>query len=60
MIETLSTEPARLPGFHTTVGGGGEKHEPAWYKENGTKLDYSLKSFLLLRAAPLLGILASL
>lgn len=28
-------EPARLPGFHTTVGGGGEKHDPSWYKENG-------------------------
>ncbi|KAI3437605.1 hypothetical protein D9Q98_000057 [Chlorella vulgaris] len=28
-------KPARLPGFHTTVGGGGERHEPGWYSENG-------------------------
>merc|ERR1711977_390534 len=25
--------PARLPGFHTCVGGGGERQEPAWYKD---------------------------
>ena len=35
---TVSAEPARLPNFHTTVGGGGEKHEPSWYKENGESL----------------------
>lgn len=28
-------EPARLPGFHTTVGGGGEKQTPEWYEEKG-------------------------
>jgi len=28
-------KPARLPGFHTTVGGGGEKHDPSWYSDNG-------------------------
>jgi len=27
--------PARLPGFHTCVGGGGERQEPAWYKDKG-------------------------
>eukprot|EP01025_Chloroclados_australasicus_P005877 TRINITY_DN1188_c2_g1_i1.p2 TRINITY_DN1188_c2_g1~~TRINITY_DN1188_c2_g1_i1.p2 ORF type:complete len:496 (-),score=80.67 TRINITY_DN1188_c2_g1_i1:308-1795(-) len=26
---------ARLPGFHTTVGGGGERQTPDWYKEKG-------------------------
>lgn len=36
-------KPARLPGFHTTVGGGGEKHEPAWYKENGIDFKTSTK-----------------
>jgi monodehydroascorbate reductase (NADH) len=25
----------RLPGFHTCVGGGGEKQPPEWYKEKG-------------------------
>jgi monodehydroascorbate reductase (NADH) len=25
--------PARLPGFHTSVGGGGERQEPKWYKD---------------------------
>jgi len=28
-------KPARLPGFHTSVGGGGERQEPAWYKDKG-------------------------
>eukprot|EP01025_Chloroclados_australasicus_P024076 TRINITY_DN2423_c0_g1_i3.p2 TRINITY_DN2423_c0_g1~~TRINITY_DN2423_c0_g1_i3.p2 ORF type:complete len:462 (-),score=75.19 TRINITY_DN2423_c0_g1_i3:121-1506(-) len=27
--------PARLPGFHTTVGGGGERQTPEWYQEKG-------------------------
>ena len=26
---------ARLPGFHTCVGGGGARQEPAWYEEQG-------------------------
>ena len=30
-----AAEPARLPGFHTTVGGGGEKQLPEWYEEKG-------------------------
>lgn len=29
---------ARLPGFHTTVGGGGERQEPQWYADKG--IDY--------------------
>ncbi|KAK9917100.1 hypothetical protein WJX75_000871 [Coccomyxa subellipsoidea] len=29
---------ARLPGFHATVGGGGEKQTPEWYEEKG--IDY--------------------
>lgn len=28
-------KPARLPGFHTCVGGGGERQTPEWYKEKG-------------------------
>jgi monodehydroascorbate reductase (NADH) len=34
---------ARLPGFHTTVGGGGEKHEPSWYSDNGIDFKTSTK-----------------
>eukprot|EP00270_Netrium_digitus_P000290 TRINITY_DN1027_c0_g1_i1.p1 TRINITY_DN1027_c0_g1~~TRINITY_DN1027_c0_g1_i1.p1 ORF type:complete len:433 (+),score=147.81 TRINITY_DN1027_c0_g1_i1:135-1433(+) len=30
--------PARLPGFHTTVGSGGERHLPEWYAEKGIDL----------------------
>jgi len=30
--------PARLPGFHTCVGGGGERQGPEWYKDNGIDL----------------------
>eukprot|EP00877_Chromochloris_zofingiensis_P009363 jgi/Chrzof1/4680/Cz14g22170.t1 len=29
---------ARLPGFHTAVGGGGDRQEPGWYSEKG--IDY--------------------
>lgn len=28
---------ARLPGFHTTVGGGGTRQEAAWYQEKGAR-----------------------
>ncbi len=28
----------RLPGFHTSVGGGGEKQTPEWYQEKGTQV----------------------
>ncbi|KAL4433983.1 hypothetical protein ABPG75_000424 [Micractinium tetrahymenae] len=27
--------PARLPGFHTCVGGGGDRQPPEWYAEQG-------------------------
>lgn len=30
--------PARLPGFHTCVGSGGERQTPEWYADNGTGL----------------------
>eukprot|EP00871_Galdieria_phlegrea_P006055 jgi/Galph1/937/GphlegSOOS_G5671.1 len=30
--------PARLPGFHTCVGSGGERLTPEWYQENGIHL----------------------
>eukprot|EP00931_Biecheleriopsis_adriatica_P004316 TRINITY_DN106009_c0_g1_i1.p1 TRINITY_DN106009_c0_g1~~TRINITY_DN106009_c0_g1_i1.p1 ORF type:complete len:435 (-),score=119.40 TRINITY_DN106009_c0_g1_i1:108-1412(-) len=29
---------ARLPGFHTCVGGGGERQTPEWYAEKGISL----------------------
>ena len=32
------TGPARLPGFHTCVGGGGDKHDKSWYEEKGAAL----------------------
>jgi len=28
-------KPARLPGFHTCVGGGGERQDPDWYESKG-------------------------
>lgn len=31
----LMKENVRLPGFHTCVGGGGERQTPEWYKEKG-------------------------
>lgn len=33
-------KPARLPGFHTCVGGGGERQTPDWYKEQGIEMLY--------------------
>ncbi|XP_010533632.1 PREDICTED: monodehydroascorbate reductase 5, mitochondrial [Tarenaya hassleriana] len=33
-------KPARLPGFHTCVGGGGERQTPEWYKEKGIEMIY--------------------
>ena len=30
--------PARLPGFHTCVGGGGERQTEAWYEDKGVTL----------------------
>jgi monodehydroascorbate reductase (NADH) len=31
--------PARLPGFHTSVGGGGERQTPEWYAEKGIEVN---------------------
>ncbi|KAJ0967038.1 hypothetical protein J5N97_023955 [Dioscorea zingiberensis] len=33
-------KPARLPGFHTCVGTGGERQTPDWYKEHGIEVLY--------------------
>lgn len=33
-------KPARLPGFHTCVGSGGERQTPDWYKEQGIEVLY--------------------
>lgn len=34
----LDKKPARLPGFHTCVGSGGERQIPEWYKEKGIEM----------------------
>ncbi|XP_022892957.1 monodehydroascorbate reductase, chloroplastic/mitochondrial isoform X2 [Olea europaea var. sylvestris] len=36
----LDKKPARLPGFHTCVGTGGERQTPDWYKEQGIEMLY--------------------
>ncbi|CAK7335604.1 unnamed protein product [Dovyalis caffra] len=36
----LDKKPARLPGFHTCVGSGGERQTPDWYKEKGIEMMY--------------------
>ncbi|XP_040990286.1 monodehydroascorbate reductase, chloroplastic/mitochondrial isoform X2 [Juglans microcarpa x Juglans regia] len=36
----LDKKPARLPGFHTCVGSGGERQSPEWYKEKGIEMFY--------------------
>ncbi|KAJ6308088.1 hypothetical protein OIU76_017790 [Salix suchowensis] len=36
----LDKKPARLPGFHTCVGSGGERQTPDWYKEKGIEMLY--------------------
>ncbi|XP_057733701.1 monodehydroascorbate reductase, chloroplastic/mitochondrial-like isoform X1 [Arachis stenosperma] len=33
-------KPARLPGFHTCVGSGGERQTPEWYQEKGIEMLY--------------------
>ncbi|XP_050123006.1 monodehydroascorbate reductase, chloroplastic/mitochondrial isoform X2 [Malus sylvestris] len=33
-------KPARLPGFHTCVGSGGDRQTPDWYKEKGIEMFY--------------------
>lgn len=51
----LMKENVRLPGFHTCVGGGGERQTPEWYAEKGiatllgekvTSVDLKAKSML--------------
>lgn len=34
----LEKKPARLPGFHTCVGSGGERQTAEWYKEKGIEM----------------------
>ncbi|KAF2297866.1 hypothetical protein GH714_004281 [Hevea brasiliensis] len=36
----LDKKPARLPGFHTCVGSGGERQTSDWYKEKGIEMLY--------------------
>lgn len=33
-------KPARLPGFHTCAGSGGQRQTAEWYKENGIEVLY--------------------
>ncbi|XP_072978098.1 monodehydroascorbate reductase 5, chlorplastic [Typha angustifolia] len=33
-------KPARLPGFHTCVGSGGERQNAEWYEEHGIEVLY--------------------
>eukprot|EP00850_Spirogloea_muscicola_P005808 SM000027S09589 [mRNA] locus=s27:159596:163795:- [translate_table: standard] len=37
----LEAKPPRLPGFHTSVGGGGERQTPEWYQQKGIEVLYS-------------------
>eukprot|EP00850_Spirogloea_muscicola_P018975 SM000180S03500 [mRNA] locus=s180:117359:122046:+ [translate_table: standard] len=37
----LDAKPPRLPGFHTSVGGGGERQTPEWYQQKGIEVLYS-------------------
>lgn len=39
-LHPLDKKPARLPGFHTCVGSGGERQTPDWYKEKGIEMLY--------------------
>ncbi|XP_006828797.2 monodehydroascorbate reductase 5, mitochondrial isoform X1 [Amborella trichopoda] len=36
----LDKKPARLPGFHTCVGSGGERQTPEWYEKQGIEVLY--------------------
>lgn len=36
----LDKKPARLPGFHTCVGSGGERQTPDWYEQKGIEMIY--------------------
>ena len=35
--------PPRLPGFHTSVGGGGERQTKEWYDANGVEVMLSTR-----------------
>lgn len=35
LVLSVCAGAARLPGFHTCVGGGGERQEGAWYAGKG-------------------------
>lgn len=37
----LMKKEARLPGFHTCVGGGGDRQAPEWYSENSITTRFS-------------------
>lgn len=39
----IMNKDVRLPGFHTCVGGGGDKQPPDWYESNGIALRLSEK-----------------
>lgn len=39
----------RLPGFHTCVGGGGDKQTPEWYEEKGALSTHVLNTSWPLR-----------
>ncbi|KAJ4783939.1 Monodehydroascorbate reductase [Rhynchospora pubera] len=36
----LDKKPARLPGFHTCVGAGGDRQDPEWYQKHGIEVLY--------------------
>ncbi len=37
ILAVLTAAGARLPGFHTCVGGGGERQAPEWYESKGER-----------------------
>lgn len=41
-LKKYAVEPARLPKFNTTAGGGGEPVDKEWYKTNGERDSGSL------------------
>lgn len=36
----VDKKPARLPGFHTCVGSGGDRQDTEWYQKNGIEVFY--------------------
>ncbi len=45
LLQLSLAAPARLPGFHVTVGSGGERQPPEWYPANGYILCYIFLCF---------------